>query len=178
MPARDTRLTIRQRFMLQSQKPKTRMAPIVTEIPECIRHHDYLSFEIWGREGHARGVTSREATDLLKKFRDGKVDLATVLHAFQAPPVADLGFAQVDLHRALRKNFPEVIYGEGKTPDQVARIAGQIARREQRFLVTRIGPEHARVVRKAVKPITYCATSRTLRYEKKPLPKRPGAVAV
>ena len=137
-----------------------------------------MVFEIWAFGGHARGVTSREATDLLKKFRDGKVELDAVLHAFQAPPVADLGFAQVDLHRALRKNFPEVVYGEGKTPEQVARIAAEIGRREQRFLVTRIRPEHVRAVRKAVKPVTYCTVSRSLRYEKKPLPKRPGSIAV
>jgi len=68
-------------------------------------------------------LTSKEASDLLERFRAGKIRLAEVLHAFQAAPVADLGFAQVDLHRSLRKNFPEVIYGEGKTPAQVAAIA-------------------------------------------------------
>ena len=38
-----------------------------------------------------------------------------MLQAFQAAPLADLGFAQVDTHRALRKGFPEVIFGAGKT---------------------------------------------------------------
>lgn len=127
---------------------------------------------------HARGVTSREATELLKKFRDGKVPLATVLHAFQAPPVADLGFAQVDLHRALRKNFPEVIYGESKTPLQVAKIAREIARREQRFLVTRVGEEHARAVRKVLREAVYDATSRCITYQRRPLSKRPGTIAI
>src|SRR5688572_27209627 len=127
---------------------------------------------------HARDVTSREATDLLRKFRDGKVPLATVLHAFQAAPIADLGFAQVDLHRSLRKNFPEVIYGESKTPLQVARIAREIARREQRFLVTRVTKQHARAVRKLLKEAVYDATSRCITYQKRPLPKRPGIIAI
>src|SRR5687767_4954408 len=121
-----------------------------------VRH---LLFENWRSCGHVRGVTSREATELLKKFRAGGVELDAVLHAFQAAPVADLGFAQVDLHRALRKNFPEVIYGESKTPTQVAKIAREIARREPRFLVTRVGEEHARAIRKFLKPARYCPTS-------------------
>ena len=45
------------------------------------------------------------------------------MHAFQAAPVAELGFAQVDTHRALRQGFPEVIFGTGKTPEQVVKIA-------------------------------------------------------
>ena len=61
-------------------------------------------------------VTTAEAIRLLEKFRAGGVGRDEVLRAFQAAPVADLGFAQVDTHRALRKGFPEVIFGAGKTP--------------------------------------------------------------
>jgi NCAIR mutase (PurE)-related protein len=64
-------------------------------------------------------VTTVEAIQLLEKFRAGGTSRDDVLRAFQTEPLADLGFAQVDLHRSLRKNFPEVIYGEGKTPQQV-----------------------------------------------------------
>ena len=71
-----------------------------------------------------------------------------VLRAFQTAPVADLGFAMVDMHRALRKDFPEVIFGAGKTPEQVVRIAAKLLEREQCLLVTRVGPEHARALRK------------------------------
>ena len=101
-----------------------------------------------------------------------------VLRAFQAAPIAVLGFAKVDLHRGLRKNFPEVIYGENKTPEQVMRIATQIAEREQRLLITRVGQEHVRAVRKKLKPVKYHEIARCLTFEKKPLPKRPGKIAV
>ena len=50
---------------------------------------------------------------------------------------ADLGFATVDLDRARRTGFPEVVMGEGKTPDQVARIASQIFDASKMVLVTR-----------------------------------------
>ena len=55
------------------------------------------------------GVTTTEAIKLLEKFRAGGVGRDEVLRKFQAAPVADLGFAQVDTHRALRRGFPEVI---------------------------------------------------------------------
>lgn len=93
-------------------------------------------------------MTTTEASQLLEQFRAGKISQARVLQAFQRAPLADLGFAQVDLHRSLRKDFPEVIYGEGKTPAQVLAIAGQIIQREGRVLVTRIHDGHARVLRK------------------------------
>src|SRR6185295_3150387 len=49
----------------------------------------------------------------------------------------DLGFARVDHHRAVRQGFPEVVFGQGKTPDQIARIAEAIVRRGHSLLVTR-----------------------------------------
>ena len=73
-----------------------------------------------------------------------------MLQAFQAAPVADLGFAQVDTHRALRKNFPEVIFGAGKTPEQVVKIAAKLLALGQPVLVTRITAEHARALKKEI----------------------------
>ena len=83
-------------------------------------------------------MTITEAIKLLEKFRAGGVSRDEVLQAFQAAPVADLGFAQVDTHRALRKGFPEVIFGAGKTPDQVVKIAGKLLEHEQNVLATRV----------------------------------------
>jgi NCAIR mutase (PurE)-related protein len=123
-------------------------------------------------------VTTADAIKLLKRFREGKVALPVALEAFQAPPVTDLGFAQVDTHRALRKGFAEVIYGAGKTIPQIIRIAGAILDREDRLLITRLTPEQIRVVRKKFKaavahPVAHCVT-----IEKKPFAKRPGKIAV
>jgi pyridinium-3,5-biscarboxylic acid mononucleotide synthase len=123
-------------------------------------------------------VTSRDAILLLEKFRAGAVGRDEVLRAFQAAPVADLGFAQVDLHRSLRKNFPEVIFGSGKTPQQVAAIATRLAQREKRVLVTRIGSEHVRVLKRKLRPVIYHEEARCMTYDKEPLKKRPGYIAV
>jgi len=123
-------------------------------------------------------VTITEAIQLLEKFRAGGVGRDAVLRAFQAAPVADLGFAQVDTHRALRKGFPEVIFGAGKTPAQILKIAGKLLEREQNVLATRIAAEHARVLRKKFKRSVYHELARCVTIEKKPLPKRPGTIAV
>src|SRR6185436_5111793 len=123
-------------------------------------------------------VTSREAILLLEKFRAGQVGRDEVLRAFQAAPTADLGFAQVDLHRSLRKNFPEVIFGSGKTPAQVVAIATRLAQREKCVLITRIGQNHARALRRKLRSFVYHEFARSATYEKKPTPKRAGTIAV
>lgn len=123
-------------------------------------------------------MTSTEALALLDKFRKGKIGREKVLQAFQAAPVADLGFAQVDTHRALRKGFPEVIFGAGKTPDHVVAIAGKILERESRVLVTRATPEHAKALRRQFAMTVYHGTARCLVVEEAPLPKRQGTIAV
>jgi len=130
------------------------------------------------RSPHPAGMTSAEAVQLLQQFRAGKVTGEKVLQAFQAAPVADLGFAQVDTHRALRKNFPEVIYGAGKTPEQVVEIATTLVEHNQRVLATRLTPEHAALLRKRFKRAIHHPVARCVTIEKAPLPKRPGFIAV
>ena len=114
---------------------------------------------------HRQRVTITEAIRLLEKFRAGGVGRDRVLRAFQAAPVADLGFAQVDTHRALRKGFPEVIFGAGKTPEQVVKIVAELLEHEQRVLVTRINDSHARALRKKFKRAVHHET-RPLRHHR------------
>ncbi|HXR05758.1 MAG TPA: nickel pincer cofactor biosynthesis protein LarB [Candidatus Acidoferrum sp.] len=123
-------------------------------------------------------MTTAEAIQLLQDFRAGKISAGRALRAFQAAPLADLGFARVDTHRSLRKGFPEVIYGAGKTARQVVQIAGELAARERRILITRVSPEQAGAVRKKFKRAVFHQTARCVTLDKRPLPKRPGVIAV
>lgn len=123
-------------------------------------------------------MTTTEAIALLEQYRRGETSRDKVLQAFQAAPLADLGFAQVDTHRALRKGFPEVIFGAGKTPAQVVKIAAAVLAREQCLLITRASREHARAVQKKFKRAVYHELAQCIRVENKPLPKRPGVIAV
>ena len=123
-------------------------------------------------------MTTTEAIQLLEQFRAGVLGRDQVLHAFQAAPVADLGFATVDTHRALRKGFPEVIFGAGKTPEQVLGIASKLLEQEHRILITRITADHARVVRKKFKHAAHHPVARCITIEKKPAAKRKGKIAI
>ena len=123
-------------------------------------------------------MTLGEVKELLRRFRTGEVDEAAVLAAFETPTVADLGFANVDLQRGLRTGFPEVIFGAGKTPEQVAAIASEILKREGRLLVTRITPAHFATV-KAVEPAAmHHEVARCITLRKGEFAKRPGTIAV
>lgn len=137
-----------------------------------------LSFPFRRALSYARRVTSTEATALLDRLLAGQTSRDEVLRAFQSAPVADLGFAQVDLHRSLRKNFPEVIYGEGKTPAQVAQIAHRLSLHEQRLLVTRITAEHFRAVHRKLPRAVHHEQARCIAFEQTPLAKRPGTIVV
>lgn len=123
-------------------------------------------------------MTTAQAAQLLEDFRSGKIPREKVLRAFQAAPVADLGFAQVDTHRALRKNFPEVIFGAGKTPDQCVKIAAKILDHGKQVLVTRITNDHARALKKKFKRAVHHPLARCVTIEEKPFPKRDGFIAV
>lgn len=123
-------------------------------------------------------MTTTEAVKLLEKFRAGGIGREEVLKAFQAAPMIDLGFAKVDTHRALRKGFPEVVFGAGKTPDQVLKITAMLVEREERVLVTRITPEHARVLRKKFKRAVHHELAKCVTIEKRPAVKRSGTIVV
>ncbi|HSU55564.1 MAG TPA: nickel pincer cofactor biosynthesis protein LarB [Candidatus Dormibacteraeota bacterium] len=123
-------------------------------------------------------MTTTEAIKLLEKFRAGGVSRDEVVKAFQAPPVADLGFAQVDTHRALRKGFPEVIFAAGKTPMQVVKIAERLFAAEQRVLITRVNAEHVRGLRKKFKSAVHHELARCVTLQNGAGQKRPGIIAV
>ena len=92
-------------------------------------------------------------------------------------PYEDLDFARLDHHRALRKGFPEVVYGLGKTPEQVAALAESIVRRSDRLLVTKTSPESHAAVLERVADAVYDATARTITVDRREDPEQvPGVV--
>jgi pyridinium-3,5-biscarboxylic acid mononucleotide synthase len=119
-----------------------------------------------------------EADHLLKQLQAGAISRDKVLQAFQAAPLVDMGFAHVDTHRSLRKGFPEVIYGAGKSPEHVVQIATKILQRDACLLVTRVTPQHAQAVRRKFRFAVYHEAARCITLEKRPMPKRPGVIAV
>ncbi len=74
---------------------------------------------------------------LLDEVAAGRVPVEQALTQLDSAPTDDLGFATLDTHRALRQGFPEVVFGEGKLPEQVVAICERLAAHGDGFLVTR-----------------------------------------
>jgi len=123
-------------------------------------------------------MTPAEANELLEKLQAGVIESADVIRAFQAEPIADLGFAQVDRQRELRCGFPEVIFGTGKTAEQIAEIGLSILDKADQLLVTRVEPTAAAFVCKRLPDAVHHESARCITVEKEPLPKRAGTIAV
>jgi NCAIR mutase (PurE)-related protein len=83
-------------------------------------------------------VDRDEVRRLLKKVRAGKLGVDAALDELRAEPLKQLGFATLDLHRSVRRGFPEVVYGPGKTPDQIVQIVRGLREAGQTVLVTRV----------------------------------------
>ena len=92
---------------------------------------------------------------LLEAVQSGKVSVDEALLQIKLSPFEDIGYAKVDLHRKVRQGAAEVIYGAGKTPEQIAGIVQTMIRNGQnRILITRMSQEAADFVGKAV-PLDY-----------------------
>ena len=99
--------------------------------------------------------------DLLTRVAEGTIPVDGALDTLSAEPVESLGFATIDHHRALRQGFPEVVYGEGKTVDQLVAIATRIAARGDGVLVTRVAPEAISELTCALPGLEHNAVGRT-----------------
>jgi NCAIR mutase (PurE)-related protein len=85
-------------------------------------------------------MDAHELSLLLEGVRAGRVAPAEAVLKLRTVPFEGMGFANVDLHRRLRCGFPEVIYGQGKTAEQIEGILRTLLRHEQGGLVTRVQP--------------------------------------
>jgi pyridinium-3,5-biscarboxylic acid mononucleotide synthase len=123
-------------------------------------------------------VTTADARQLLARFAAGKVPAGDVLRALQAAPFTDLGFANLDTHRSLRKGFPEVVFGAGKTPAQLVKIATTLLASENQLLITRTTEAHFKAVKRKFKTAVHHELARCITIVKRPLRKRPGTILV
>ncbi len=93
-------------------------------------------------------------------------------------PFVDLGFARVDTDRAQRCGFPEVIFGAGKTPEEVVAIGRVLLERSGVLLVSRANLEHHHALSKVYPTTRWHARARCLTVELEPWPKNAGTVGV
>ncbi|MCY0874965.1 MAG: nickel pincer cofactor biosynthesis protein LarB [Firmicutes bacterium] len=116
--------------------------------------------------------------DLLQAVQDGRVSVPEAEERLKHLHTEDLGFASVDHHRALRQGVPEVIFGQGKTREQIVAIVESLHRRDaDAILVTRVGQEVYDDVREVAPTAVYHELARLVVVEARPRAKV-GRIAV
>jgi len=118
-------------------------------------------------------MDSTKLNQLLKDVASGQVAPGAALERLKSLPYEDLGFARVDHHRVLRKGFPEVVFGAGKTPKQIVAIAQALHKQGAAVLVTRVSSAQVKSVRAGFRALIYHASCKCLSL-KAPSPPPPG----
>jgi NCAIR mutase (PurE)-related protein len=111
----------------------------------------------------------RKLEGLLKGVKSGKTSIEKALAQLKSLPFEDLGFTRIDHHRSLRKGFPEVIWGEGKTSSQILSIVKKLKEKGQNVLITRLEERKAKVIEKVFPKSRYYPRSRVLTYLTQPV---------
>jgi pyridinium-3,5-biscarboxylic acid mononucleotide synthase len=107
-------------------------------------------------------VNAESMRRLFEQVRRGKVSPDDAVSRLRHLPFEDLGFAKVDHHRVLRVGIPEVVFGEGKTPIQMAQIFARLASHSGNLLATRTSPDQFAAVKKIVPKAEYRQLARAI----------------
>ncbi|MED4018349.1 nickel pincer cofactor biosynthesis protein LarB [Sutcliffiella cohnii] len=116
--------------------------------------------------------------EILKKVQQGSITIEQAKEKLAT--FENLGFAKVDHHRKKRQGIPEVVFGEGKTAEQIISIAKALREKNNQVLVTRISKDKAELVKAVLPQFTYAEVAQILYWkdEKAPLRNKEGYIAV
>ncbi len=114
-------------------------------------------------------MNTEELRLLLERVQSGAVGIDGAVSALSHLPFSDLDYAKIDHHRALRQGFPEVIFGEGKQPQQIVGIVTRMMDASENVLVTRVNAAAAEAVRESIPALEYRPLARTLSFQHAPI---------
>jgi NCAIR mutase (PurE)-related protein len=112
-------------------------------------------------------MNKKEIEKILQQFKSGQVEIEEVLGKLKHFPYDDLGFAKIDNQRHLRKGFPEVIFCQGKTLEQITKIVKRIKETRGKIVATRAAPEVYQEIKKVIPEVTYFKEARIVAVEEK-----------
>lgn len=115
---------------------------------------------------------------LLQEVRDGNIDVETALKVLKELPYRDLGFAKLDTHRHLRLGVPEVIFCQGKTVEQVVKIAERLIQDNRNIMATRASKEIYERIREFVGEAEYHQLARIVVVRPEAHCEKTGQIAV
>ncbi len=116
-------------------------------------------------------MNKQKLEHLLKGVQSGRVSIDQALARLKSLPFEDLGHSRVDHHRSLRKGFPEVIWGEGKTAEQILSIMKGLKEKGQNILITRLEEKKAENIRSLFAKSRYYPLSKVLTFFTHPVKK-------
>lgn len=122
-----------------------------------------------GKWAKGPAVDEARLKKLLSDVQQGGTPIDEAVAQLRHLPFADLGFAVVDHHRAIRQGAPEVILGEGKTDEQIVAISRELARSGQNVLVTRVDEAKAAVCVREIEGMRHSPMARTCTLEQQPI---------
>ena len=119
-----------------------------------------------------------ELKDILNKVSRGEMSAEDALVKIKRAPFEDLGFAKIDHHRAVRQGAAEVIYGAGKTAEQIEKIASAMLRNGQKtVIITRVDKDKADELKDRL-PLIYFAEARIAVAGEMPVPQTESKIVV
>ena len=116
--------------------------------------------------------------DILEQVHQGQLSVDDAVIKLKDFPYQDLGFAKVDHHRELRKGFPEIIYGLGKTEDQIKKIAEAILDKGSNLLITKVEESVYSNLKKTLPQLNYNNLAKAAFLKQKEPPSGRGKIAV
>jgi hypothetical protein len=115
---------------------------------------------------------------ILEALEKGEMKAEDALIKLKDLPFTDIGHTKIDNHRSLRNGYPEVIYGEHKTTQQVVDIFQAMLKNQSNILATRVSDEMAAMIAGICPAVTHNAVARTLVFEHEPLPETKSSIVI
>jgi hypothetical protein len=99
---------------------------------------------------------------ILEDVKEGSISPEKAAMLFEDLQIDDLGYANIDHHRSVRIGYPEIVYGEGKTPAQIIGIVESLKERQSRVLVTRVDQDKAKLILESLDYLEYNPMAKTM----------------
>ena len=134
--------------------------------------------QIFAVKNKGVNIVNSEARQILEAVKSGNMSVDDALLEIKKQPFEDIGYAKVDLHRRIRQGAAEVIYGAGKTPEQmIGIISAMLKNGQERILITRLSAEAAQIIEQE-HPLKYHKDARVGIIGEMPQPTGIGKIVV
>ncbi|MBW6485945.1 MAG: nickel pincer cofactor biosynthesis protein LarB [Syntrophobacterales bacterium] len=111
-------------------------------------------------------MDKKRIEELLEEVKAGDLPIAAAMERLRGLPYEEIGYAKLDTHRSLRNGFPEVVFCQGKTPEQAAQIVKKLSGQHEKIIATRVETNIADAISALVPEATYYPVARIMIVDK------------